>query len=151
MNNSFFDFKIFPIQDAKSILENGKGAGQKGTIVVIQANQEINELEAFLEKMLRAVQLDLHQDTTLLNLTTSDTFSFSELSKYQNNIKKCIVFGVSPKRLGLQFILPKYKVLQHGTIQYLFADDIQAIYTERQAGGKKMSGTLWKALQTMFI
>ena len=101
----------------------------------------------FLEKILEAIQLDLIQDTLFINIKSEEVPAFQEIRK--NKLQSLILFGIPPEEMGIRLQINRYQILNHQDIKILWADDIKAIYEERQAGGKQMSGQLWKALQVL--
>lgn len=150
MNYSFKDFQLFSLPTQRSIEKRCLGENEKGLLVIFEAEKESPELRIFLEKILSAVNFDLQKDVLLLNITAGETLSFNKLCKTKN-ISHLLSFGVIPKRLGLNFEINLYRPFEHKDKTYLFAEDLQTIFEERQKGEKKRAIALWKALQALFL
>ena len=71
--------------------------------------------------------------------------------KKSQKISHAFFFGMQPKQVGLNGAIPLYHPIQLNNITFIFADELSAIYTERQEGGKKMSGALWNVLKSLFL
>lgn len=149
MYPQFIDFAILNVPEKDHLADQLRGQNQQHVLVVFHDTDENEELAVFLGKIFAAVQIDLHKDTILLKLTSFERFSFAGLRQMQD-IQTVILFGIHPEQLGVQFVTPPYHPIRHENITFLFADDLQAIFAERQAGGKQMSGALWKALKDLF-
>lgn len=145
----FLDFAIINVPESGDLSDQLYGQNRRNVLVVFQCDANNEELEDFLGKILAAVQLDLKKDTALLKLTANQRFSFSGLRRTYD-FKTVIAFGISAGRMGVQFTTPLYQPVQHEGTTFLFSDDLEKIYEERQAGGKKMSAALWKALKEIF-
>lgn len=148
MKNTFFDFKLFKVSQESSQTTLTKGNNQKGITILFSIPKEEEEvILGFVEKILKAIQLDLIQDTLIINITQEEVPSFQEIQK--NKVESLILFGIAPEEMGIRFQIAPYHIVEHQGIQILWADAIKDIFEERQAGGKKMSGQLWKALQVL--
>jgi hypothetical protein len=126
-----------------------QGANQKEVIIFFSGDEiEEGALISFLAKVFQAIKIDLQQDTCFINMVLIQSLNLAAmLQKYK--AKSIILFGLEPPQLGIQFQLPPYALIEHQGVQYLRVDDLKAIYDERQNGGKKMSGQLWKAIQKL--
>lgn len=150
MEALFLDFELIDITDAAEMLERCEGQNMRKTLIIFQTKAAVEELRSFLGKVLAAAQLDLSQDTLTLAIMPNEKFSFNNLCQYFD-IQSLIAFGVKPESLGIHFQMAPYELLHHEGRHYVFVDDLQAIYEERQQGGKRMSGELWKILKTLFL
>ena len=117
--------------------------------MVYQATTDREMLETFLSNVLKAVQLDIEKDITLISLTPGETFSLSRLRKHLP-VKKAIVFGPAPSAIGLQCPEQRYQLLSFRGMTCLFADELERIHQERQQGGKRLSTALWQSLKALF-
>lgn len=150
MNNTFDNFNLIAVPDLAQVQNLGKGAHEKGLIIFWEsALVETQDLEQFLSKILTAVQFNLQNDAFLIQLKPNQKIPFTSINHLKPN-QYLISFGIEPNRLGLHFTFLKYQNFKHQTIKYLFADDLQAIFEERQRGEKQMSAALWKALKRLF-
>ena len=150
MNNAFDNFNLIAVPDLEQVQNIGIGAHQKGLIIFWEsALTDTQELEQFLSKILSAVQFNLQSDTFLIKLKPDQKIPFTSIN-YLKPSQYLVSFGIAPTRLGLHFNVQKYQDFQHQQIKYLFTDDLQAIFEERQRGEKQMSAALWKALKRLF-
>ncbi|MDX1940545.1 MAG: hypothetical protein SFU99_08335 [Saprospiraceae bacterium] len=148
---TFFDYDIINVPDSDNLAARSTGKNEKGIFILFQNQQDDREeLELFLEKVLAAVQLNIQKDTTLLAITNPSDIRFVGL-RQRFSFQHFICFGISPQELGIQFETKPYQALRHDGITFVFADDLQKIYEERQQGGKQMSGELWRVLKSMFL
>lgn len=149
MNTSFFDYKVFVPGDTATQAQKLRGAHAKGLFLLFAQHEQEAELLDFLKKILSAVQFDLDLDTAYLVGNASEPINVASLAAI-NSSKTVICFGFSLPQLGFHFEIPQYYPFKHQGVTYLFVDELWAIYEERQAGGKKLSGALWKCLQEIF-
>ena len=150
MNSNFNDFELFAVPERHEFISRGQGANEKGLILSWEAEENSEKMEAFLGKILSALQLNLERDAFLLRLTPGAKLSFAGLREKQE-IQHLVAFGIPPTRLGLHFEFSPYQAFQNEQITFLFADSLPEIYQERQEGGRQKSGALWNALQTIFL
>ncbi len=143
MNNPFFDFKIIELQDLTDLIAKLEGTIAKGVFVCYAASE--TEYEAFLSKILSAINLDLKTEVLVLKETLETGFSFSQLQT-QRGIKIALVFGYLPQHLGVQVNYQKYQPFIIKNCTFLFADKLAKISED-----KKLKTLLWKALQTVFL
>jgi hypothetical protein len=149
LNTSFFDYKVFLPGTGAEVQQKLRGQQAKGLLLLFTTHPEEAELLDFLKKIFSAVQYDLEQDAAYLSVNVTQSVNVASLAKI-NASKTVICFGFALPQLGFHFEIPSYYPFQHQGITYLFVDDLLNIYQERQAGGKKLSGALWKCLQEIF-
>ncbi len=149
MNTSFFDYKVFVPGESAEQQQKLLGKHAKGLLLLFVTHEQQAELLDFLKKILSAVQFDLEEDTAYLDINATAAVNVASLAGI-NASKMVICFGFALPQLGFHFEIPNYYPFKHQGVTYLFVDDLLAIYEERQAGGKKLSGALWKCLQEMF-
>jgi hypothetical protein len=150
LDTPFLNFDLIALADTEAIAERCEGQNARKTLVIFQAAENPEVLRSFLGKVLAAVQLDLTNDVLALTVTPDEKFSFSGLCQLFD-IQSLILFGIKPENLGIHFQFTPYDLLRYEGRAYLFVDDLQLIYEERQQGGKRMSGELWKVLKTLFL
>ena len=149
MNTSFLDYKVFVAGDTDKHQNALHGKHAKGLLLLFLAHEQQAELLDFLKKILSAIQFDLELDTAYLVINESEAVNVASLAT-QNALNKVICFGLPLPQLGFHFEIPPYYPFKHQGVTYLFADDLQTIFEERQNGGKKLSGALWKCMQEIF-
>ncbi len=150
MNSNFFDFYLFPASDEKQLAGRLNGQNARHILAVLDEREPSKEITAFFGKILSAVNLDMEKDVLLLHLTMPENISFSNLH-HKYTIEYTLLFGVEPRQLGLHLSLPFYQAAYHNGVYYLRAHSLSEISKERQEGGKKKAGALWKALQQLFL
>lgn len=143
--HDFYNFQVVPLKSTSEIEAKLSGENRKGLLVILSADEENEELNQFVAKVLKAAGFDVPEDVHFLKLTSSDGFSFSLLSK-KNDIQSVISFGFSPKFLGLNWNLANYSPFLYENRKYLFADNLAEIQKD-----KKLKGKLWKCLQAMYL
>lgn len=141
----FYNFQIIPLTGIEKIEEKLSGNNEKGLLVLTKQTENTEALLNFRNKILKAAGFAVPQDVLLLNLTDEDSFSLSSLlSKYP--IESIIVFGFSPKFLGLNWNLSTFTPFLYGDRKYLFTEELGDMENDK---GKK--GQLWKCLQAMYL
>lgn len=151
MNPSFLDYPLYRVPDAPLPQDRTKGKGQKGIVLLYEcklAEEEV--LSPFVDKILQAAKVDREQDALSIRITPGERISLHQLPDCQA-MQYCLIFGVKPAQLGLNLQLPAYQPILFSDITFLRADALKSIWEERQEGGKKMSGQLWRALQQLFL
>jgi len=143
LNPDFFTTNLYNVSDEKNSDLNLRGSNQKRLVIVYRTNNVPLD-EAFLAKILNAVQFDLQQDTTLIELRKDQNFSFKNISKSLSP-KHLISLGVTPKNLGLNLTNQLYKPKNIENCCFLFTDKLSEI-----AEDKNKKGALWGCLQSMF-
>ena len=143
LNPDFFSTNLYIVSDEKKSDLNFRGSNQKGLVIVYRADN-IPLYEPFLAKILNAVQYDLQQDTTLIELRENQNFSFKNISNSLSP-KHLISLGVTPKNLGLNLTDQLYKPRNIENCCFLFTDKLSEI-----ADDKNKKSALWGCLQTMF-
>jgi hypothetical protein len=143
LNPDFFTTNLYNVSDEKNSDLNLRGSNQKQLVIVYRAeNTPLDEV--FLAKILTAVQYDLQQDTTLIELRKNQNFSFKNISKTLSP-KHVISLGVSPKNIGVNLNDQLYKPRNIKNCCFLFTDKLSKI-----AEDKNKKGALWECLQSMF-
>ena len=142
MNSQLINFSIVPKTEKGTILAHCKGNNAKGVFLLYKESEA--EQVPFLTKILAAVQLDMEQNVIVFASTETQTFSLSDIRE-SHSLTKAIIFGFPPQHIGLQVQFQKYQLYTIGGVQYLFADSLKEIESE-----KAKKGLLWGALQQMF-
>lgn len=151
MDTSFFNFTVFVLPEGEAASPKGHGANAKGMLIVYEARPEqANELQAFLAKILQAVQYDLPRDAYTIHKTPQLPLSLSQWIQ-EEGFKHVLLFGIPPSALDLEVDLSPYQPLMEQNCTFLPADDLSDIYWERQEGGKEKSVRLWTMLKNEFL
>lgn len=141
---------IIDVLDNEVVAQRCTGTNEKKILIVFQTGENEAAMRAFLAKMLAAAQLDLEKDVCTLSIMPFEKISFSRL-RHQFDIQTCLAFGIPPEHLGIYMQIKPYELLEYNALRFVFVDDLQAVFEERQQGGKQMSGALWKVLQMLFL
>ncbi len=153
MKNSLYDFTAYTIPDSENFHSIVSGNNQRHILVGF-LNEQRDELEVFVKKIISAAKIDLENDCLIL-MAHPDTVgrgdadivslpSFSQL-RSQHKIEKVVLFGIKGKDMGFNIETPLYIPFEFNYCQFLFADKLSAI--ENSMERKK---ALWSALQTLF-
>jgi hypothetical protein len=144
-SSSFLDFKIFATsdQDFEQIVPNQSQSFT--TLVVYESDERQEDLDTFLTNILAAAKLDLSKDVCILKTTTETAFSFIRL-KTKVPIEKVIIFGISPKNIGINLDLKLYKPMVFQNSIFLLADKLTLIHSDVN---KKRE--LWNCLQEIYL
>lgn len=150
MEIDIFGLEIVDIAETSAIAARCTGHHAKKVLIVFQATTNEDELRVFLAKVLAAAQLNLEQDVSLLIIKLGEKISFIQMCQ-MFDIQTLIVFGIPPAHLGIHLQVIPYTIIQHENHRYVFVDDLQQIFEERQQGGKRLSGELWQVLKALFL
>jgi hypothetical protein len=150
LNPDFFDFDLFAVPEAQKLRDVVRGAGNQKVFVVFTGIDEEPALFPFLQKIFQATKIDIEQDTYYLPLTAEASFGLAAIPQAKES-EIIIIFGFTPPQAGLHLQVPRYQITPFRGQKLLFADALPAIYQERQAGKKEMSGALWGAMKALFL
>ncbi len=142
---AFYDFKIYPLNDAAEILQKAEGGNAKNLLVISGAEEDNEEIKEFAGKILKAAGFTVPTDVLHLKLTETEGFSLTKLLAAAE-IKNVIVFGFTPSFLGLNWQLPLYHPFPYDEKGFLFADNLAKIKED-----KALKGKLWGSLKQMFL
>ena len=139
MNESFIDFELFniPESDRSESLHGGQ-------LLVIVEKQEFEEHKVLLINILKAIGFTFGENVHASLLDQEESVNASQL--VHENISHVLVFGLAPKRIGMNarfranFFYPTetYKVLLTHKLSQLNAD-------------KKYKAALWQSIQNEFL
>lgn len=138
-----FTESIYKIQEKISYsVFNFEGENNRNILIVIEKDLEIHERE-FLEKILTALKLNL-RDTAILSINQFPNIAFIDIQKYFSP-KKIISFGILPKKIGINSIIPIYQTKKLESCSFLLANNLKVI-SEKEDEKKE----LWQQLKNMF-
>lgn len=139
------DFFNAAIYKAKDIVSNPGILGKNKKQILIVCNDfDKSEIADFLTKIMSAVNTDLQEDTSILNLKETDSVSWSNLVK-TTKPEKVIFFGIEPARIGLHLKLMKYQNNSWSDMKILASDSLEEIIAD-----KYKKSMLWRELQVLF-
>lgn len=150
----FYDFDIIR-QPSLSTSEEGslndKKSDEATLMVLLLAG---DDRQAFLFNVLKAagytapekevVFVELASTHTALDLATL-------LLRQSKKLKKVMIFGLSPKQLGLHFNVGLYVPVEVNNYTFLLADDLSVIRDEKSTGNTKKAGALWNSVKAAFM
>ena len=144
MKTGYLDYKVFVIPELSEISAMLSGKNQKH--ILIGFTDENNpEMDAFLDKIMTAATLHIPTDCLLLKRLGDEALpSFSQMQN-KNTINKAVLFGISPKDLGLKITPPQYSLIDFNHCTFLFVDNLSKINTSPE-----LKKDLWLCLKEMF-
>ncbi len=142
---AFLDFQIFAQSEQTFDEIDPTQSNQFTTLVVFQPDVENEELEKFLSNILTAAKLDMSKDVFLYRSTSKTDFSFIR-SKTKAKIEKVIIFGIHPKKLGINLDMKLYNPLNFQDCTFLLANSLAEIQADQNK--KKL---LWTCLQEIYL
>jgi hypothetical protein len=140
-----------PIKDQVFIIPEVKLSGKlilsgnclkQLVIVVCQDNYGAVESE-LLSKMMKAIQYDLSEDVSLLEVDSKISISLSNLV---SSWKDLILFGVNPEDVGMYIQYKPYQILSMEGKRVITADNLTII-----SGDASKKQLLWTLFQKMFL
>lgn len=146
----YLDFDLYAKPERQLKATDLSGQGQAGIFIVYDPGVNAADNLAYLKKILAAAKIDLDNDTYCLALSKEEQLQLDK-RQFAHEIKHVLLFGVQPKQLSLNFILPPYQVKLYQKETYLIVDALELIQEERQAGNNKKAGALWLALKQIFL
>ncbi len=141
----FSDTDLIYLIPEDSILNRVKGGFAKRVALVVLKETEGLEHTNFLNKVLLAAGLNLEKDTLLAALEAGEQLPVLPLAKTKQ-AESILVFGFTPKQLGLNLDCPLYQPVNFYGVRFLFADNVSIL--EPDNGRKRQ---LWQALQQLFL
>jgi hypothetical protein len=139
----FFNDNIYAVSDLINPLPKAEGNNKEGVLILCTEYTDPT-LQAFLAKILQAVNTNISEDVWVMDLKTSEIPKWALLSR-EIDFKKAIIFGVDAKAMGLLINLPLYQCRLFQDCQILLADGLADINADNN---KKKE--LWRELQGMF-
>jgi len=145
----FIDYKVYNIEENNNeiLKKNIFGSNQKGIIIVYSTDAEEfspENAKDFLEKIIKAIGLNLEQDTLCVPLTQDIPCSFRSLNEF--NAKHLFVFGFTPRQMGIQAQIANYEAVRLNDCELFFADNLHEL-----SNNQNKKRALWKHLKKTFI
>jgi hypothetical protein len=146
LNNTFYDFTVYNIADSANLNEILSGTNER-RILIAFLDEQREELEAFMTKIISAAKLQLEKDCLILR-GPADKMNLPTFAKIKSvhKIEKAVLFGFAGRDLGFNIESPLYIPFEFNYCQFLFADKLSDI--ENSVERKK---ALWHGLQTLFL
>jgi len=147
--NVLMEFEITELPESDSKMHRRQGANARGILIVSEAAGD-PAVKSFLEKILRAVKIELDQDA--LWLSPEPEAAPPPLSKLIHELAfdTVLVFGYEAPQLGLQINWQHYAPISFLGKTLLFSHSLPAIMEERARNESTYSGPLWAALKHVF-
>lgn len=136
--------KVYQISE-KSLLDISAGGFAKRVQVVICSEPAYPETLDFLKKILLAAGLDLDRDTGFAQVSETEEISFLPFFKIKQPVS-VLVFGLSPKQLGLNAQIPLYQPTPFYGATFLFSEKLSLLEPD-----KTRKTNLWQALKQVYL
>jgi len=146
----YLDFDLYAKPERQLKATDLSGQGQAGIFIAYDPGIKAADNLAYLKKILGAAKVDLDSDTYFLAVKKEEQLQLDK-RQFAHEIKYVLLFGVQPKQLSLNFILPPYQVKSYQGETYLIVDALELIQEERKANNNKKAGALWLALKQIFL
>lgn len=113
-------------------------------VIVKKADIENSTHKEMLIKLLQAVKCPLPDGVSVMILGENQSINIHILLTH-DAMKRIIVFGISPKNMGIFANVRAYMPTLIGEQKWLFSENLDTIYSQ-----KEKKGMLWAALQVFF-
>lgn len=133
------------IAPERTPLEFATGQFARRILVILPDEPEEPGRDDFLRKVFAAAQINLGQDALLAAVPTDTPMSILPALR-EKQPAQVLVFGLSPKTLGLTLNVPFYQPFAFYGATFLFAEKISLLEPD-----KTRKAHLWRALQTLFL
>jgi hypothetical protein len=134
----FYDFEVYKVEENTAWKE---GLARDRSIVVLLKEANSADLD-LLSKIFQAVGKNLAEEVCVIN--TIITIPYKELTELFD-LKKVLIFGFTPKDIGLHLNVAIYQSLVFQEVQLLFSHELETI-----ANDLSKKKQLWGQLQAMF-
>lgn len=135
---------LFPVPEPGA-QPAGAGGFARRVLVVRSSDAGSVAAEPFLSKILAAANLNLAQDTLLIDCPEPGGLRLLPVLKSRQPTH-VLVFGATPELLGLRLQAPLYQAFYFYNTTFLFADKLSLLEPD-----KNRKGQLWRALQGIFL
>jgi len=137
-STAFYNFEVYKVTEDDTWKE---GLTKDRSIVVLLKDANSVDLD-LLSKIFQAVGKNIEEEVCVINTTI--TIPYKELTELFE-LKKVLVFGFTPKEVGLHLNVTIYQTLLFQKVQFLFSDTLEII-----ASNLSKKKQLWGQLQAMF-
>lgn len=120
------------------------GHEKKVTIISNYSDSDVDNI-AFLRKIIAATKFDLDKDAALISLSNKQKLHFVTYQQ-QKQPDYCLLFGVMPQQLGLNFNMQYYQPFTYINCTFLLAHTLKELQEN-----VTYKGSLWKCLQHLFL
>ena len=141
LKNIFVNNKVYHVDSFDELIVEGNQSNPKLIFIVLNADEKVHL--SFLDKILMAIGLDRMTDVVTIFYDKGNIPIHKKVSSSVNS--KVLVFGIPPKKLGLNFSYQQYESVSLDSTKYLFANNLEDIQSDKR---KKLA--LWNILQIMF-
>jgi hypothetical protein len=145
LKTSFLDYQIFPTPELSKFSMQIEG-GNARNILVGFFDEQSEEREEYLKKIIGAAKLNLSEDCLILRGSLETKFPSMAQMQNAHSIKQAVFFGIKPNDIGLNLEVPPYQPVVFNNCTLLFVDKISIIEPS-----KERRAALWACLQRMFL
>ena len=142
--DAFIDFPLYIVSENEKAESTPLPTSQAHTLILCTKAAKQDNLSTLLRNILNAVKLDLQNDILINYKTDEESHSLAEW-RTKAPIRHILLFGIPPQQLDIQNDIPKYQPTPIEEINFLVADDLAAINTD-----KSLKKALWMALQKIY-
>ncbi len=142
---SLYQFHKYALKSKESTLNRLKGSNQKALLVVLKADEKTSI--PFLQKILQAIKMDWNEDILVLEITPEEQIKLSDIWN-NHEIQHILSFGVAPKKLGLNFKISPYELIDFQSRKMVFTHNLSFLENPKNIAYKK---TLWNTLKSLFL
>jgi len=139
LNYPYFNFQYFnlPKDNSAEVDLSGKD------LLVILNQADFDEHESLLRKILTSINYDFESNAASLILAAEEEINIAKLTR--EHLSHVLVFGVDPKKLGMNIQVGGYQFYKSETFSILVAHKLTKLQKE-----KMLKKRLWDALQNEF-
>ncbi len=148
MGKDWLSFEIIALPLNSGSLPRLEGENARDILLLFPKDDDPASIN-FLERVMRAVGLDLHKDTCFASIEQGFEPSFVELSRAVA-FEKLLLFGIQAEAIGLHLEHQQYQPIDFKGKTILEFDTPRFLADERAAGGTKKSSQLWAELKKIF-
>jgi hypothetical protein len=141
----FSDDDLIFLASDQSLLDTARGGFARSILAVVAEAPGRTGSRDFLLKVLAAAQVNLEQDTLLVEISNNQSIAIAPALK-EKQVAIILVFGLSPRQVGLYADIPLYEPCFFYNTTWLFADALSELEPD-----KNLKGLLWRALQQVFL
>lgn len=147
--NVLLEFEITELPESNHSIINRHGENARGILVWTQAVED-PAVKGFLEKILRAVQIELDRDALWLSPEPgAELPPFSKLA-HEIPFDTALIFGCEPPQIGLQINWRHYVPISFLGKTLLFSHALPLLMEERARNEQTYSKPLWTTLKYLF-
>lgn len=136
LDNKFLDFKLFVLPETEKSVETNE---IHALFILVRQEDYDESNRELLKKIIGAMKLDFEKEVFVKVIEEGERINYNTIRS-----KALISFEVPMKHAGIHYPLKKYQLLEYNEGQFLLADSLNAIATDRN-----LKGMLWNVLKNL--